>query len=175
MTHDPYRVEPRKPSIERVNELLAYEPETGVFRWKVARLIGKGMQKLPPGSVAGTMRKGYVLIGIDGVQYSAHRLAWLVSCGEWPSEDIDHINRQPNDNRIANLRKASRTLNLLNTTKRSDNTNGTRGVWYWAKRKKWKAYICGKTIGYFDTQEDAAAAYDEARKVWMQYEAKKHA
>lgn len=170
MTHDP--VEPRKPltskqrhpTIDRICELLDYDPETGLFTWRVPRLIGKGMRTLKPGSVAGTLRKGYILIGIDGTQYSAHRIAWLITHGEWPACDIDHINHDRKDNRIANLRTATRGQNLANSSPRTDNTNGTPGVWYWAARRKWKAFYQGRTLGYFVDRDDAVAAYKQAKE-----------
>lgn len=152
------------PNRDRVMELLSYCSDTGLFYWRVDRLTGKGMRKIKTGSIAGTTRKGYTLIGIDGVQYSAHRLAWLVVYDDWPLCDLDHINRVRTDNRISNLRSATRSQNLANSSLRSDNTTGSKGIWYWAARKKWKAYLRGRTLGYFHSKDEALAAYDAAAK-----------
>lgn len=85
-------------TVERLRELLDYDPETGVFRWKEPR------RKCRVGEVAGSLRKdGYVKIQVDGRFYQAHRLAWLCVYGVWPSA-IDHIDGNRANNAIANLR-----------------------------------------------------------------------
>ncbi|MDD0156969.1 HNH endonuclease signature motif containing protein, partial [Shigella flexneri] len=66
------------------------------------------------GKVAGTISYGYNAINIDGVRYFAHRLAWLYVYGEWPKQEIDHIDRNRRNNAISNLRDVSRVVNALN-------------------------------------------------------------
>ena len=91
-------------SQKRLKELLVYDPETGVFTWIT------GLHK-----VAGTKHhSGYVLIKIDYVLHSAHRLAFLYMTGTWPHDTVDHINRVKNDNRWANLRDVTKSLNNIN-------------------------------------------------------------
>lgn len=95
---------------ERLRAALDYDPATGLFRW-----IERPNQKIIVGSIAGHVgRKGYIYVTIDKRKYAAHRLAWLYVNGEWPKEQIDHINRVKDDNRISNLRDVSDAENKLN-------------------------------------------------------------
>jgi hypothetical protein len=82
---------------ERLRELLNYDPDTGVFTWRVRPVHSHRV-----GDIAGSVRttRGYRLIGVAGRVYKAHRLAWLYMMGEWPKDQIDHINRDPSDNRF---------------------------------------------------------------------------
>ena len=144
---------------ERLKELLRYDPETGKFCWAVSPRAN-----IKVGAEAGTSdAHGYVIISIDRRLYRAHRLAWLWVYGEWPSSEIDHINRTPSDNRIANLRLADRFLNTQNVGIRSDNTSGHRGVGFHKISGKWRArYQLNKRnvdLGYFPTKEAAVTAY----------------
>ena len=108
--------------------------------------------------VAGCKSRGYIVVRVDLVLHQAHRLAWLYVHGSWPVDQIDHINCDPSDNRICNLREATPAQNQANT--RSYAKSGFKGV-----RKnfsKWNAYIGGRTfkhLGSFDTPEEANAAY----------------
>lgn len=142
----------------RVRELLDYNPETGEFRWRLSN-----SKRAPVGAVAGVISRGYRLIRIDGCLYRGHRLAWLHVHGHWPVAEIDHVNLDKADNRIANLREASRSQQLANQGRRRDNTSGFKGAFWEASRRKWQAYIQvnGRRIhlGRFATPEAAHAAY----------------
>jgi hypothetical protein len=148
---------------ERLKELLSYDPETGVFTW-----VSKPSSKTMIGSVAGTVRKnsGYVTIIIGRIHYFAHRLAWLYTHGAWPKNQIDHINCNPNDNRIANLRESNQSQNKANDRIRSNNTSGFKGVSWSAERRKWQSHIMvnyrSKHLGCYHTREEAHAAYVKA-------------
>jgi hypothetical protein len=145
---------------ERLREVLSYNPETGAFTWLVST-----SNRIRVGDVAGSVRPdGYRKICVDGRQYLAHRLAYLYVTGEWPAEYLDHINGNPGDDRWANLRSATGTQNSANKRKQRNNTSGFKGVLRHAARKKqWQARIGinghGKCLGYFDTPENAHAAY----------------
>ncbi|MFP5516359.1 MAG: HNH endonuclease [Alphaproteobacteria bacterium] len=148
----------------RLRELLNYDPETGVFTWKVTT-----GNRVRAGARAGSVTdKGYRLIQIDGVRYQEHRLAFLYMTGAVPALDIDHINRIGSDNRWVNLRPATKTQNQGNVGLLKTNTSGVRGVYWDAKRSKFHARIRindrSKHIGYFGSIHEAAAAYAAAAK-----------
>jgi hypothetical protein len=142
----------------RLRQLVHYDPETGVFT-RAVRLSNR--------SKVGDVLKwvgthGYSYCTVAGKRYAAHRLAWLYVYGEWPRNDIDHINRDRLDNRIANLRDVTRSANLFNTKKRVDNKSGHKGIWRDEQRNRWQAYIRinGKqhSLGRYTAIEDAIAA-----------------
>ena len=146
---------------ERLKELYEYNPGTGEFIRRV---------DITPtyraGQVAGTLRKGYIVIGVDKTIYYAHRLAFLYCHGKWPANDIDHINGKRSDNRLVNLREATRAQNQQNLKRaRGDTKTGILGVTRYIARDepKYVAQITvNKThvhIGTFNTSKEAAAAY----------------
>ena len=154
---------------KRLKETLSYCHETGVFTWR--ERVSKPDQdaaKVASWNTryarrkAGVKTHGYVKISIDDKKYYAHRLAWLYVYGFIP-DLLDHINRIGTDNRISNLRAATKRLNVHNST-RKDNTTGFRGVTMSANGKRFIAQgkIPGRTsqyLGTFDTAEEAHAAY----------------
>jgi hypothetical protein len=149
-------------SLARLQELLEYDPETGVFTWKVTKCW-----RAPAGSEAGTINiHGRRAIMVDQKLYTAHRLAWLYVHGEWPAGEIDHINCDPADNRICNLRLATSSQNKCNSRRPSHNTSGFKGVYYNRRLGRFAAQIAiNKThrwLGLFDTAEAAHAAYCRA-------------
>ena len=148
----------------RLKELLHYDPETGLFTWLVSRRGGAA------GSKAGYKRPdGYICIGMEKLRYHAGRLAWLYVHGRWPEVEIDHINGIPGDNRIENLREATRLENSQNIRLSMKNTSGFPGVSYRKKCKfrKWRAQIRVNTkkieLGNFSTAEEAGMAYAKAK------------
>jgi hypothetical protein len=95
---------------EQVRELFDYDQQTGNLIWRDNKSGG-----VMAGQVAGCINaRGYRRIRVDQVEYKAHRLVWLHVNGEWPSKQIDHINRNPGDNRIENLRDVTASENLKN-------------------------------------------------------------
>ena len=151
---------------EYLRSILHYDPDTGIF----TRKVGSANQ-VKAGDVAGSLDGGgYLRIRVCSRLYQAHRLAWFYDCGEWPKYQIDHINRNKTDNRIANLRDVSQKQNGQNASKRSDNTSGHPGV-YWHKRdSKWVAQITHNYklihLGYFSILEEAIAARKAAEKLY---------
>lgn len=152
---------------ERLVELLDYEPETGLFKWKRRR------GRIAPGEIAGTKDShGYCQIAIDYRTYRAHRLAWLYMHGRLPTGDIDHINGNPLDNRISNLRDVSRSVNLRNRHRAGSHSKvGVVGVSQ--SRNSFCARIKSPDgehifLGVFETKDAASAAYMKARQQFAQ-------
>lgn len=147
---------------ERLREILHYDPETGFFTWLI-----KPSRKIALGSLAGSASaNGYRVIRVDGNLYQAHRLAWFYVHGRWPIAEIDHINRDKAENRLINLREATRPQNMHNTLIRSSNKTGFVGVSMAVVVGKFQAHYRrdGKRfyLGTFATAEAASAAYRAA-------------
>lgn len=149
----------RNPDICLIREILSYCPETGLLTWSKRRCGTKA------GTEAGTEHKGYKRVKVMGRLFLSHRLAWAIHYGEWPEEEIDHINRIRSDNRIENLRKASRSGNMINR-KYPTGESGTTGVS--KHRCGWQATIRinkkSVHLGLFKTVEEAAIARTAAEK-----------
>jgi hypothetical protein len=152
-----------KPNSTRLRELLNYDPDTGLFTRKV------GVRGYAAGSIVGTPHSaGYVYCNVDGHRCYAHQLAWCYVHGDWPEGELDHRNGVRNDNRIDNLRLATRSQNMLNKHRpRGDNQSGFLGVV--AHKNRWRADLTvdgkQKYLGLFDTAEEAHAAYLAAKKL----------
>lgn len=152
-----------KITAKRLRDALHYSPETGVFRWLA------GSSRTRAGLVAGNVtRIGYRRIRIYGIRYQAHRLAWLYMTGDWPVEEVDHINLVKDDNRWSNLRAASRKENQRNRRAGRNNRSGVKGVSWSVRERKWRTSICVNSrhvhLGYFTNINDAADAREAASK-----------
>jgi hypothetical protein len=144
---------------KRLKELLDYDPNTGVFTWRVSTT-----NRVRVGGVAGTVHpQGYRQIRVDGRIHKAHRLAWLWMTGDWPLDQIDHINGVRADNRLANLRPATQSQNSANMRKHATSKSGYKGVSWSADRAKWQAAIkvngLKHFLGRFTDPAAAHAAY----------------
>lgn len=148
------------PTVAMVRELLDYFPQTGDFHWRGCLS--------PQTGIAGSMSTGgYWMLRLGKNTYRAHRIAWLHFYGVWPAGfDIDHINGIRLDNRIANLRLATRSQNNGNSGPQPNNFHGIKGATF--SRGKWQAQLMfkGKNhyLGRFNTAEEANAAYLVAAK-----------
>lgn len=137
-------------SREEIEAELSYNSETGIFTWK------KYKQGRKFDLVAGSTSKfGYKMVRLKNKWYYLHRLAWFLHFDSWPKEVIDHINRNPADNRIANLREATHSQNMANASVRSDSSTGVRGVTYHTATGKWLMRITKS----FNTKEEAVEAF----------------
>jgi hypothetical protein len=142
---------------ERLKELLHYDQDTGVFTWLISP-----RNNVKSGKQAGTYdRKGYLKILYKRKLYMGHWLAWLYVYGKFPDNEIDHINGNPSDNTILNLRDVTRKQNMENKKVYSNSKSGYSGVTWHSRDKKWNVRIghYGKRIslGYFDNLSDAIA------------------
>lgn len=149
----------QKLDVARLREVLDYNPETGVLTWR-KMLSPRGVV----GQTAGRVSKaGYLLVGIDGVYYLGHHLAWLHFYGEPPKSGLDHRNLDKLGNSITNLREATARQNAINRAPR--NKHGFKGVSYQTCSGKFKAAIRHGDrrlfLGEFDTPEEAGRAYAE--------------
>lgn len=144
--------------IDRLKQLFHYDPDTG----SIVRKVSRGNAKV--GTVVGRPdTKGYLRVCVDGKDYKAHRLAWLMYYGEWPNDQIDHINGDKTDNRISNLRDCNTSLNCCNQHKaRVNNKLGVQGV-HQIGNNRYRATFRGKHIGVYKTTNDAYKAYKEAK------------
>lgn len=133
---------------ELLKEKLFYDPETGFFTHR------KKTIRRQAGDIAGRNVHGYWKVGINKKEYPAHRLAWLYVYGYWPNNLIDHINGNPLDNRIENLRDVTHRENNQNLSYHRDGK--LWGASFHSDRGKWRARVRvdGKDIhlGYFDTE-----------------------
>ena len=151
---------------EKLRELLHYEPATGIFTWKVST-----GPRVKAGDVTGCQSGGgYLEIKLQNRRYQAHRLAWLHVYGNWPKDQIDHVNRVRTDNRISNLREVSHKQNNQNRGKPSNNTSGHPGVCWHKQNSKWVARIMHNYkpihLGRFTDIEEAIAARKAAEKFY---------
>jgi hypothetical protein len=141
---------------EKVRELFNYDAKKGLLTWRVNR------QRVSAGQEAGALTKsGHVRVKVDGKSYLAHRLVWLHWYGEEPPALIDHRDGDPANNRVDNLRAATKAQNGQNRK--------ALGVSLHRATNKWRAYIthAGKTkhLGVFETKAKALCARTAAKKV----------
>lgn len=148
------------PPKEILRILFSYNPETGDIVRRVP------MSRYPAGSVAGSPQHDYIYVEYRRCRILAHRLAWMLSFGDWPPCEVDHINFNQKDNRIVNLRLASTTDNQRNRTVQSNSSTGIKGVAFNRQIRKYTAKITANKkqyhLGSFETSDEAAHAYNKA-------------
>ena len=150
---------------QRLRELLHYDPETGVF----TRLRPSSGRKPADGQAGFISAEGYRRIWVAGCAQQAHRLAWLWVHGAWPTHGLDHIDGDPSNNRIDNLRDVSAAINSQNRKSPCKGSkSGFLGVSWCAARKRWRAaiWVDGKFahLGYYATQQLGHNAYLAAKR-----------
>lgn len=152
--------------IEDIKSRLSYNPDTGIVSWatSVSGNNGKPWRADLAGKEAGASREdGYRSIAIGAKSVLAHRIAWILHYGVNPPAFVDHVNGNKSDNRISNLRLATKAQNGFNKGKAKANTSGWKGVYLHRKSGLWTSRIRvnGSTIslGYFRDLKEAAEAY----------------
>jgi hypothetical protein len=165
-------------AIAHLRAILDYCPSTGVLTWKrrapssfscaekERQRVSSRWNLLRAGAPAGCITsKGYRVLCIEGRNYPAHRIAWAIVHGAWPADEIDHINHARDDNRIVNLREASRAENCQNRSLPKNNSSGQIGVHFHTGSGLWvaRAMVGGRRqhMGAF-TLRDAAVACRKA-------------
>lgn len=163
-----------QPDATYLAECFSYDGQSGSLTWlerppsHFRNAKGHAIQRARAGRVTGCFdaSTGYLVIGLKGKIYYAHRLIWALVTGEWPDGEIDHINGDRADNSWNNLRAVSHAVNNRNTSRRPTNRSGTVGVSFAKREGKWRARIMfeGRDIhlGYFDTWADAVSARGNA-------------
>lgn len=174
------------PSPDALRQMMDYDPATGELTWKprdaamfTAGSAGQRVARTPEHKCANWNARlagkpalnasttgGYRFGTINKRVLKAHRVAWAMFHGEWPKGDIDHINGDASDNRIANLRDVPHDVNMRNMKRRSDNTSGHSGISWYAQTGRWHARV-GSTrthVGFFKTIKEAVVARDKARE-----------
>lgn len=140
-----------------LRQIVSYDARGGQLVWRHTH----GM-RVRGGTVGVDCGHGGMRVGIGGRFYALHRLTWFYVHGNWPDGFIDHIDGNPRNNRIENLREATCAQNLWNTRRSSKNTSGFKGVSWSSQTRSWRAYVSAKGkrhwLGYFKTKEDAFAA-----------------
>tara|TARA_R100000951_G_scaffold90032_1_gene78169 strand:+ start:14751 stop:15239 length:489 start_codon:yes stop_codon:yes gene_type:complete len=138
------------PSVEYLKECFDYNPDTG------------DLIRRSTGAIVNVNKDGYRAVKIGGTMYQAHRVCWKMHYGECPSDQIDHINQDRGDNRIANLRVVSHQENGKNQKQSTRNTSGVTGVHWHTRDQRWRAKINikGKSVflGSFTDKIDAIYA-----------------
>lgn len=141
---------------------MKYSPETGELLWLVNRVKAKRGAQV--GAVNGA---GYLETRVDQYRTYAHRIAWALHYGSWPKQNIDHINGRRTDNRIANLRDVSQSGNMHNVNHAERSNASPLGTGVSRKRDRFQAILQidgrRRSVGVFDTPEEAHAAYLAAR------------
>ena len=159
------------PSLERLEELLSYDENSGVLTWKMQPETSRsniGFNNKCGGKVAGTINEdGYVVIGIAKKYYLAHRIIWKLKTGSDPVDIIDHEDTDKGNNRWLNLREAANGPNIQNSKLRKDNRSGVKGVFWEESHKSWRAVLTTNGVsvrlGRFKSLEKATSVITQAR------------
>lgn len=152
-------------TFKEVREWFSYTSESGEFIWK------KSKGRILAGAVAGNLNcNSYRTVMYNGKNYLVHRLIWLYTYGYLPETSIDHINHIRGDNRVINLRLASKGDNSRNMSKFKTNTSGITGVYWCKNRSRWASFIWvsgkRKSLGRFINKGDAIKARKDAEKLY---------
>lgn len=148
--------------IDELVNLFDYNPETGILKRRI--FAGPNAKA---GDVVGCPNSGgYLRVVISGKYFPVHRVIYAMHHGKWPKLFIDHVNGNVQDNRISNLREATREENNRNNKVYKNNKSGFKGVSWHPRDKKWYANIGVNNkmiyLGSFDSPEDAYSAYCNA-------------
>lgn len=156
---------------EYLKEILDYNPDTGIFTWKI-----RPSQIKHIGNIAGTLNKrGYIRINVNKKSYLAHRLVLLYMTGSWPIDMVDHKDNNKSNNCFDNLRECDNKFNKQNQNKPQKNNHSTStmcGVTFREDSKKWRVMLRINRIlinfGQYDTQEEAEKVCLENRKKYFE-------
>ena len=162
------------PSPDDLRKILDYDPVTGILTWKprsvemfkagrpTAEHARAWWNARYAGKQAGAISLGYLKVSVFDLRIQAHRVCWAIHYGEWPEGQIDHINGDRTDNRIANLRVVTNAENMRNKKRPANNISGVVGVYWEALANRWRAGIgvdgAWHSLGVFTSFDEACAA-----------------
>ena len=159
------------PTVAYLGECFDYSHDSGLLTWKIRPAhhfaTARGMNRsnsFCAGRKAGSLDKGYLRVRIDGQSYFAHRIAFALFHGRWPSE-VDHVDGDGSNNSIANLREVDHRQNMRNSPHRRGSSTAIPGVYWHAKQRRWHAYIGpggSERLGSHETLLDAACVRKSA-------------
>jgi hypothetical protein len=155
-------------TLKYLKSILRYAPDEGAFYWLVDNKHPKARKGMKAGRINAL---GRAQIGVNKKQIFTHKLVWLFETGKWPTDMLDHINGNPLDNRFCNLRLSNHILNGQNQRAHRPNNKSSHllGVSWHKLNNKYiaKIKINGKPkhLGYFNTAEEAHAAYVTAKRI----------
>jgi hypothetical protein len=156
-------------TLELVNKYLTYNKETGNL------YQSKKRPKIKVGSIAGGINAtGYRYIQLEGRKYPAHHIIWLIETGNLPKKILDHIDGNPLNNHISNLREATIKQNNENRKAQRNNKTGYKGVSFNNRLQKYVAQIQHNYkpiyIGIYKTPHEAHLAYEtKAKELFTHY------
>lgn len=143
----------------RLKELVSYDAVSGLFTWNSS------------GKIAGWKDKKYSRIRLDNKLYLQHRLVWLYVYGAWPTDQLDHLDRDGFNNRLDNLRECSNQINQHNRNSTRNGTSKFIGVYWNSSKGKWvaKFKFKGKEVFYkaFSDELDAHKAYENIKALYI--------
>jgi hypothetical protein len=153
-------------NIDALKSLLRYDPDTGLIYW-----IAKGGGMIKKKAAGTLLYSGYLGISIGPKRWQAHRIAWALHHGDWPKDQVDHINGVKTDNRICNLREATNAQNGKNLGLSKANTSGFKGVCFCKQTNKWRSTIKVNfkqiDLGRFESIDQAALARKNAEQQYF--------
>lgn len=142
-----------------------YDPDVGYLYWTQGKPARAGKYIASHiNQKAGCYKGDYPVLKMGGLLFKIHRIAWYLHYGMWPNGLLDHKNQNPHDNRIENLRPASRSQNAINSPIHRSSSTGVKGVRLMktSTPNPWHAHIrvngVQQHIGYFPTLAEAAHA-----------------
>lgn len=161
------------PTPAELRQLLRYDPKTGKLFWRARPLDPNSrgptiFNRRYAGKEAFTCRMGqkHLQGRVHNRGLLAHRVIWALVYGEWPRGQIDHINGNPVDNRLSNLRDIPGAENQRNMKRFVTNTSGVGGVTWQDDRQRWRVRVKfdgrEKHLGRFKDFGEAVRVRNEA-------------